>query len=120
MSMFTVTASAMPIHFYLYKGDKDYEVNTKNRTADNWLISIYEPTGDSIYNFVAGQTVVGFRIRNTSQTSMSDYVTVSSFVNNKAYPYTTVPGDNQTIRLYCQVDSTSKLPYVSFDGDWSA
>lgn len=122
MSMFTVTVSAKDIHFYLTKGEKDTEVNTKDRTQNTWLITVDQPTGQSIYNFVECQTVVGFRIRSSAAggagTSMSDYVTISRFVTNKAYSYTTVPSQGASIYLHCQINSSSKLPYVSFDGKW--
>ena len=123
MSMLTVNVQAKSIHFFLTKGEKKVTDNTKDVDEAAWYITIDKPTGNSIYNFVKGQTVVGFRVRRTSSdtsTALSDYFTVSDFVDNKGYQYREgyVPKHKDKIYLHTQVDSTSKIPYVSFDGKW--
>lgn len=116
-SMFTVTAYAKDIKFSITKSDGATAIttNTKDRTQNSWLIT----NSDTSYsNFIAGEDVIGFRVRNTSKTAMSSYHTFTNFVKNYALPYTKTPTQGQTLVLWSQIDSTGDYSIINFEGKW--
>jgi hypothetical protein len=113
-----MTASAMDIHFEIYRSDGVVWVasNTKDLSGDQFYISNLD-TADS--NFVEDEDVIGFRVKNPAGTvSYSGYHTFSRFVDRYPLEYTTTPDTGASLRLNAQIDSEGEYDYIEYDGEW--
>ena len=114
----SMTASAMDIHFEIYRSDGVVWVasNTKDLSGDQFYISNLD-TADS--NFVEDEDVIGFRVKNPAGTvSYSGYHTFSRFVDRYPLEYTTTPDTGASLRLNAQIDSEGEYDYIEYDGEW--
>ena len=122
-SMFTITAYAKPLHFYITKsnGVQMVQTNKKDRTDSKWLIT---NSNTSYSDFVENSDVIGFKVKDYTDyhigNSMSSYHTFSRFVNNWPLSYTTVPIMRQDLALNAQIDSKGAYNYIHFEGAWYA
>ena len=116
VAVFAIPASALDVTVRVTPTAQVVATNTKDRTQDSWLITIYE--SDDANYFIEGLDVLGVRIRNTSGSAMTDYFTFDECVTNYANVYTTVPYQGQTIKLHAQSDdSGTNVPFI-WNGKW--
>lgn len=118
---FAATVYAKDFNFFISRvsgtnGKMWVTSNTRDRTADSWLIAISD---DSTATFNAGKDVIGFRVWNADKSSaVSAYHRFTNHVTNYALPYTTVPDSGDTLWLRAQVDDTSYNSNFYIVGKW--
>lgn len=114
----SMTASAMSIQFDITRSDGVVWVasNTKDLSGSNFQIS---NTDTAYSDFVEGEDVIGFRVKNPAGTvSYSGYHTFSNFVYRYSLPYTTTPAMSASLRLNAQIDSEGQYDSISYEGEW--
>lgn len=114
----SVTASAKSIQFNISRSDGVVWVasNTKDLYVDEFKIS---NQNTAYSNFIEGQDVIGFRVKNPAGTvSYSSYHTFSRFVYRYTMPYVSAPYQGADLRLNSQIDSLGQYNNIKFDGEW--
>ena len=117
MLMCGSTCFAKGIAFQITRseGVKQVTTNTKDLSGSVWYISNLDTTYS---NFKEDKDVIGFKVKNTSDASVSAYHTFSKFVYRYSLPYTSTPAQGATLRLNTQIDSKGQYNTIKFEGEW--
>ena len=115
-TVFALPAAALNVTVNVTPSATIVATNTKDRTANSWLTTIYQPVNS--YYFTEGIDVLGLRIRNTSGAAMTDYFTFDEYKPNYANVYTTIPTQGQTLKLRAQSDDSGSRDVFIWNGQW--
>lgn len=117
MLMCGSTCFAKGITFNITKseGVKRVATNTKDLAGSEWKISNLDTTYS---DFIEDEDVIGFKVKNASDTPVSRYHTFSKFVYRYPLPYTSTPGQGSSLKLNAQIDSRGQHNSIAYDGEW--